>query len=199
MRRTSRWSGRGGAVATFAPETQGVVSSPLGTGRTDLVWFAVQTWPRYEKKVAAELESKAVTVFLPLLRDKHKWSDRTRIVESPLFPSYVFARVQPAPEARIPILRTNGVISFVGTCGVGTPIPAREIESVRTLLHRGISFHTHPFLTVGQRVRIRSGSLQGVEGVLVGKDDEDPSLVVSIQIIQRSVAVRLHGYQIEAA
>jgi transcription antitermination factor NusG len=163
------------------------------------VWFAVQTWPRYEKKVAAELESKAVIAFLPLLRDKHKWSDRTCMVELPLFPGYVFARIQPALEARIPILRTNGVTNFVGARGTGTPIPDGQIESVRTVLSRGISFQAHPFLNVGQRVRIRSGSLQGIEGVLVGKDNDDASLVVSIQIIQRSVAIRLSGYQIEAA
>jgi transcription antitermination factor NusG len=164
-----------------------------------MAWFALQTWPRYEKKVAAELANKFVSTFLPLLKNKHQWSDRIRIVELPLFPSYVFVKIAPTPEARVPVLRTNGVMGFVGVRGAGTPIPESQIESVRTVLNRGVSFHTHPFLNVGQRVRIRSGSLQGVEGVLVGKDNDDPSLVVSIQIIQRSVAIRLSGYQVEAA
>jgi transcription antitermination factor NusG len=161
-------------------------------------WFAIQTWPRYEKKVAAELEKKEVKAFLPLLKNKHQWSDRTRVVELPLFPGYVFVNIQQTLDARVPVLRTNGVTSFVGVRG-GSPVPESEIESVRTLLNRGISFQAHPFLTIGQRVRILSGSLRGVEGVLTGKANGDPSLVVSIQIIERSVAIHLNGYQIEAA
>jgi len=90
-------------------------------------------------------------------------------------------------------------MNFVGARGTGTPIPDTQIESVRTVLDRGISFHAYPYLSVGQRVRIRSGSLQGVEGVLVGKDNDDASLVVSIQLIQSSVAIHIRGYQIEAA
>ncbi len=196
-------TGGGGALATLVSnESHGVVSATSGPARTNLVWFAVQTWPRYEKKVAAELESKAVIAFLPLLRDKHKWSDRTCMVELPLFPGYVFARIQPALEATHPyIAQPNGVTNFVGARGTGTRIPdGTKIESVRTVLSRGISFQAHPFLNVGQRVRIRSGSLQGIEGdTVVGKDNDDASLVVSIQIIQRSVAIRPSGYQIEAA
>jgi len=95
-------------------------------------------------------------------------------------------------------LRTNGVTSFVGARGTGSPVPEGEIESVRALLGRGVSFQAYPFLNVGQRVRIRGGSLHGVEGILLENND-DLSLVVSIQIIQRSLSIRLAGYQIEAA
>jgi transcription antitermination factor NusG len=96
------------------------------------------------------------------------------------------------------VLRTNGVINFVGARNVGTPVPQSEIESVRILLARGIAFQDHSFLNIGQRVRIRGSSLDGVEGILVSKND-DLSLVVSIQIIQRSLSVRVAGYRIEAA
>jgi transcription antitermination factor NusG len=163
-----------------------------------LVWLAVQTWPRYEKKVAAELETKQVEVFLPLLPAEHQWSDRRRVVRLPLFPGYVFVRAPETFASRISVLRTNGVINFVGLRNAGTPIPESEIESVRTLLTRGIGFQSHSFLNVGQRVRIRGSSLDGVEGILVAKN-EDLSLVVSIQIIQRSLAIRVAGYRIEAA
>jgi transcription antitermination factor NusG len=95
-------------------------------------------------------------------------------------------------------LRTSGVINFVGLRNSGTPIPDTEIDSIRTLLTRGIAFREHSFLNVGQRVRIRGSSLDGVEGILVSKN-EDFSLVVSIQIIQRSLAIRVAGYRIEAA
>jgi len=189
-----------GALTTLTISDTQARTYPMGEAtRSDSAWFAVQTWPRYEKKAAAELERKAVEVFLPLTTEKHKWSDRTRRVELPLFPSYLFVNIRETLESRVPVLRTNGVTNFVGVRGIGTPIPEIQVESVRTLLSRGISFRSHPYLSVGQRVRILSGSLRGVEGVLTDKVDDDPTLVVSIQIIQRSVAIRLRGYQIEAA
>lgn len=188
----------GGALTTFS------MSSIQDVGRSvsnanGYAWFAVQTWPRYEKKVASELAKKAADVFLPLVKDRHKWSDRVRTVEVPLFSSYLFVNIPQDVDARVSVLRTNGVSNFVGVRGIGTPVPESQIESVRTLLDRGISFSHHPFLNVGQRVRVLSGSLRGVEGVLTGMANDDPSLVVTIQIIQRSVAIRLSGYQIEAA
>jgi transcription antitermination factor NusG len=190
----------GEALTKLAISEAHIMIHSSGEGaRYNPAWFAIQTWPRYEKKVATELENKEVNVFLPLLKNKHKWSDRTRVVELPLFPGYVFVSIQQTLNARVHVLRTNGVTSFVGVRGMGTPVPESEIESVRTLLDRGISFQAHPFLKIGQRVRILSGSLRGVEGVVTGKANDDPSLVVSIQIIQRSVVIRLSGYEIEAA
>jgi transcription antitermination factor NusG len=161
-------------------------------------WYAVQTWPRFEKKVATEFQRKEIEVFLPVLSTKHQWSDRHRSVQLPLFPTYVFVRIAPEPNSRIAVLRSNGVVGFVGVRGVGIPIPNSEIDSVRLLLARGVAFQPHPFLNVGQRVRIRGGSLDSVEGILLAKND-DLSLVVSIQIIQRSVSIRISGYQVEAA
>jgi transcription antitermination factor NusG len=159
-------------------------------------WYAIQTWPQHERKVAAEFQRKDIEVFLPLLSSKRQWSDRRQVVQLPLFPSYVFVRIGHEPSARIPVLRTNGVTGFVGIRGRGVSIPDSEIESVRLLLTRGVTFQQHPFLDVGQRVRIRGGSLDGVEGVLLAKHD-DLSLLVSIKIIQRSLAVRVAGYRIE--
>jgi transcription antitermination factor NusG len=158
-------------------------------------WFAIQTWPRYEKKVAAEFQRKTIETFLPLLSSKRDWSDRRQIVHSPLFPGYVFVRILQEPNPRITVLRTHGVTGFVGVRGSGIPIPDFEIESVRVLLARGVGFQQHPFLSVGQRVRIRDGSLSGVEGILLEKRD-DLSLLVSIQIIQRSLAIRIAGYSV---
>jgi transcription antitermination factor NusG len=174
-----------------------VVNSAPSSDRSE-VWVAVQTRPQFEKKVAVELQRKAIHVFLPLLASKHEWSDRRQIVHRPLFPTYIFVRILQIPDTRIAVLRTNGVATFVGARGTGDPIPESEIESVRVLLTRGISFQAHPFLNVGQRVRVRGSSLDGVEGVLVSKND-DLSLVVSIQMIQRSLSVRIAGYQVEAA
>jgi transcription antitermination factor NusG len=96
------------------------------------------------------------------------------------------------------VLRTNGVTGFVGVRGIGTPIQDSEIDSVRLLLDRGVAFQQHPFLNLGQRVRVRGGSLDSVEGILLAKND-DLSLVVSIEIIKRSISIRISGYQVEAA
>jgi len=163
-----------------------------------MAWLAVQTWPRYEKKVAAELEKKQIELFLPLLSAEHRWSDRRRIVQLPLFPGYIFVRIPETSEPRVSVLRTNGVIKFVGSRSAGTPIPQNEIDSVQILLKGGVVFQEHSFLNVGQRVRVRGGSLDGVEGVLMTKND-DLSLVVSIRIIQRSLSIRVAGYRVEAA
>lgn len=166
--------------------------------KSSAAWFAVHTWPRYEKKIAEQFKIQEIDTFLPLYSAKHEWSDRRQTVELPLFPSYLFVRIPETAEARIPVLRTNGVKNFVGVRGVGVPVPDGEIEGVRTLLTRRIPFEAHPFLNIGQRVRIRGGSLDGVEGVLVAKND-DLSLVISIAIIQRSLSIRMAGYQVEAA
>jgi transcription antitermination factor NusG len=89
-------------------------------------------------------------------------------------------------------------VNLVGDRGTGSAIPEAEINSVRTLLHRNIPFRSHPFLSVGQRVRIRGGALDGIEGTLQ-EEKSDLSLIVSIDIIQRSLSIRLEGYEIEAA
>jgi len=146
----------------------------------------------------SEMERRDVETFLPLFSSTHKWSDRSQIVQLPLFLGYVFVKVAPVPGARIPVLRAHGVVGFVGARGIGIPIQDSEIDSVRLLLNRGVAFQQYPFLNVGQRVRVRGGSLDSVEGVLVAKND-DLSLVVSIEIIQRSISVRISGYQVEAA
>jgi transcription antitermination factor NusG len=164
----------------------------------DRAWFAVQTWPRYEKKVTAELGNRSVEVFLPLQGAVHQWSDRRRVVQLPLFPNYVFVRIPGRLDSRITVLRTSGVIGFVGARGTGTSIPDSEIDAIRYILESGIAYDNYPFLRVGHRVRIRGGSLDGVEGILVEKNG-DQSLLVSINIIQRSLAVRLAGYRVEAA
>jgi transcription antitermination factor NusG len=161
-------------------------------------WFAIQTWPRHEKKVAAELREKGISVYLPMYSEKRQWSDRQRLVELPLFPQYAFVRITPKTEARIPVLRTPGVTGFVGKRGVGVPVPDREIEGIRTVLVQGVCFSHHSFLNVGKRIRIRGGSLDGVEGILTAINS-DATLVVSVELIQRSLAIRIAGFAVEPA
>jgi transcriptional antiterminator NusG len=159
-------------------------------------WYAVQTLPRHEKKASSELEAKQVQTFLPVISEVRQWSDRKRVIETPLFPGYAFVRIPAEPGARIAVLRTNGVVGFVGVRGIGTPIPENEIAAIQALLTRQIPFRAHPFLNIGQRVRIRGGALDGIEGILDAVKG-DQSLIISVELIQRSLAVRVAGYHVE--
>jgi transcription antitermination factor NusG len=159
-------------------------------------WCAVQTRARHEKKVAKQLQEKGATTFLPLVTQTHRWSDRRKVIELPLFPCYAFARLARSVEMRLSALQTPGVLNIVGAHGVGAPIPDKEIEDIQTLLAQNVGSSLYPFIKVGQRVRIRGGCLDGVEGILVA-EKSDRRLVVSIELIQRSVSVQIDGYEVE--
>src|ERR1700693_4068701 len=90
-------------------------------------WFAVRTRSRHEKIVAYQLRNQGVTAFLPLATQIHRWSDRKKIVQVPLFPGYAFVRVVPSSKQYVSVLRVYGVSSFVGVRGEGTPIPDKQI------------------------------------------------------------------------
>ncbi len=161
-------------------------------------WYALQTQARHEKMVMRRLEERRVPAFLPLIKEVHRWSDRKKVVETPLFGCYVFARIAASASERLRILRVEGVHGLVGAQGEGTPIPDEQIEAVRMVIQKRLPWQLHPFLKIGQRVRVRSGALDGMEGVLVSRDG-DRTLVISIDAIQRSLAVRVEGYEVEAA
>jgi transcription antitermination factor NusG len=159
-------------------------------------WFAVHTYPRHEKVVADRIQQQGLTTFLPMLTEVHRWSDRKKVVQLPMFSCYVFVQLVPTNEHRLRVLQTNGVISFVGSQRVGTVIPDDQIEAVRTLMAERAVCRTHPFLKIGQRVKVRGGALDGMEGVLVSQNGDD-SLVISVDAIQRSLAVRINGYDVD--
>ncbi len=169
---------------------------PLGPAAEAPCWYAVHTTARHEKRVAAHLEEKRVCTFLPLLLQMHKWSDRTSKVEVPMFTCYTFVRIAQTAEERLKVLRTPGVIGFVGSERQGTPIPELQMESLRTAVHQRIPCVPHPFVKVGRRVRIRGGALDGVEGILV-RQGADQSLVLSVELLHRSMSMRVEGYDIE--
>jgi transcription antitermination factor NusG len=169
-----------------------------GTSEEEKKWFALLTRARHEKLVVQRLHESGVTTFLPLVREVRRWSDRRKTVEFPLFSCYVFAKLAPTNRGRLQALQVDGVLKVVGTRVEGTPIPEEQIDAVRRILEERLPWHSHPFLKIGQRVRVRSGALQGVEGILVARSGES-SIVVSIDAIQRSLAVRIEGYEVEAA
>jgi transcription termination/antitermination protein NusG len=161
-------------------------------------WYALHTRPRHEKAVVQRLTERSVETFLPIITEVHRWSDRKKKVEMPLFGCYVFAKFIPSRADRLRVLRVDGVLGLVGSQSEGTPIPDEQIDAVRALVEGSLSWSTYPFLKIGQRVRIRSGALDGIEGILVSRNG-DSTLVISVDAIQRSLAVRVEGYQVEAA
>jgi transcription antitermination factor NusG len=163
---------------------------------SDSSWYAIQTLPRHEKKITTELHQKGIQSFLPLVSERHQWSDRRVSINAPLFPGYVFVRITQDQTTRVAVLRTIGVRNFVGMRGMGDPIPDNQIDGVRAIVSKGVPFCSSGFVNVGQRVRVRGGSLEGVEGIVTSVNG-DKSLVISVDLIQKSLAIRIAGFTIE--
>jgi len=183
---------------TLVREEIAAPSAPLlKSTAEELCWYAVQMRRRFEKKAAAQLRNKGIVTFLPLLKESHRWSDRCQVVEKPLFPGYGFVQLPASPNLRLRVLQTVGVTGFVMMNGAPIPVPEQQVEDVRLLLANEIACRAYPFLKVGQKVRVRGGCLDGLEGILIS-ENKDHSLVISIESIQRSVALRIDGYDVEA-
>lgn len=153
-------------------------------------WYAVQTRSNFEKIVEAELRSKEIESYLPVLKEAHRWKDRTKLVQKPLFPGYLFAKFVDDPALKLRVLRTTGTVRIVGGTTSIEPIPEAEITNVRRLLSSGGAAFTHPFLNVGAWVRVKQGPLKGVEGVLESFRSSS-RLVLSINLLSRSVATEI--------
>jgi transcription antitermination factor NusG len=159
-------------------------------------WYAIHTRSQHEKSVTAQLQAQGISIFLPLVTELHRWSDRRKLVQLPLFSCYTFLFMPFVPELWAKVLRVSGVLGFVGVRGQGVPIPENQIESIRTILASNAPYTLCPFLKVGQHVRIRGGALDGIEGMLVARSG-DRIVVISVEPIQRSIAVRIDDYQVE--
>jgi transcription antitermination factor NusG len=160
-------------------------------------WYAVQTRARHEKAVAYRLCERGVTTFLPTVKEVHRWNDRKKTVDLPLFSCYLFVKLMPGNQERQRVLRTESVLGLVGNLhGLGTPIPSEQIDAVRVLVTENLPWCSHPFLKIGQRVRVRGGALDGLEGILQALKG-DRKLVISVDAMQRSLAVQIDGYDVE--
>ena len=163
-------------------------------GTPSPAWFALYTRHQHEKKVADSLLGKGIEVFLPLYSAAHRWKDRVKQLSLPLFPNYVFVFVE--LEARFAILTSPGIYDFVRAAGRPAAIPLREIEAVRKALEKGISVEPHPFLKSGDRVRLKNGPLEGLEGLLVRKKSFY-RLVLSVELLARSISVEVDVADVE--
>lgn len=157
-------------------------------------WFALYTRHRHEKSVAQWISGKGIEVFLPLYKAAHRWKDRTKDLYLPLFPNYVF--VQAVPNQRGAVLSTPGVYDFVRLGGLSVPIPTDEIEAIRQAVEHSLNAEPHPFLKSGDRVRVKSGPLAGLEGILVRKKNFY-RLVLSVELLVKSIAVEVDVADVE--
>jgi transcription antitermination factor NusG len=165
-------------------------------GESSPQWFAAYTTPRHEKYVSEMLTERRVETFLPLYRSARQWKKSCPVVlELPLFPTYVFVRI--ARNARGAVLSMPGVISIVGSSKEPWPLPECEIEALRQGMQTR-KVEPHPYLKVGEKVRVKSGVMTGVEGILIRKKNEF-RVVLSLDAIMQSVAVEVGADDLEPA
>jgi len=189
MRHTTIWhkimmlqDGAETAVACTAMFPVAEVAQP------SLAWYALRVRSNFEWAVNAVLTGKEYEAFLPTYRTRRRWSDRTKEVEEPLFRGYTFCRFDAA--RRLPILTTPGVVSIIGSASGPIQVDEREIASVRGMVASGVVVGPWPFLREGQFVSVERGPLAGVEGIIVSFKGQY-RLVVSVSLLQRSVAVEI--------
>lgn len=151
-------------------------------------WFALRVKSRAEKIVALMARNKGFDEFLPVYQARRRWSDRVKSVELPLFPGYVFCRLN--PHHRLALLTIPGVLHLVGIGKVPVAIDDAEMIALQSAVGSGLATEPWPYLEVGQRVRLEEGPLVGIEGILVGTSKQQ-RVLVSVTLLKRSVAVAI--------
>jgi transcription antitermination factor NusG len=179
-----------GTLTARPPELPATILEEPGEGR----WYALYTAPRHEKRVAAQVEQQGFASFLPLYRSIRRWKDRRKELALVLFPGYVFVRM--ALENRLRVLQLPGAVHLVTFNGQPAELPEEEIESLRSRLDGAGNIEPHPYLSAGRHVRVRSGPLQGLEGIILRTKDRC-RIVLSIHLIMRSVAVEVDDGDLE--
>jgi len=156
-------------------------------------WFAVFTAPRHEKRIETHFHLREIENFLPVYRKQRKWKDGSKgMLQLPLFPNYIFVRI--GCGERVSVLKVPGVLSIVGGAKP-LAVPDSDIHFLREGLQHG-KIEPHPYIAVGTRVRIRSGVMAGMEGVLLRKKNNF-RVVLTLDVIMKSVTVEVDLEDIE--
>jgi transcription antitermination factor NusG len=151
-------------------------------------WFALQIRSRWEGTTAGLLRGKGLETLMPTYTSKRKWSDRFKVVESPLFPGYVFCRFD--VHNRLPVLITPGVISVVGRGKTPVAVDDAEIRSIQAAIASGIHMEPWPYVEIGERVRVKDDVLDGMEGIITSFKGSH-RVVISVTLLRRSVALEI--------
>ncbi len=176
-------------VATDVQERSAIIADPVAAK-----WFAVYTTPRHEKRVEEHFAQRQIDSFLPLYNSRRRWKDGSKVLLSlPLFPGYIFVHIR--RQERVRVLEVPGVLSLVGNSRELSPLPEDVIEALRTGLHLR-KVEPHPYLVVGERARIKSGALAGMEGVLLRKKNCF-RVVLTLDHVMQSVAAEVDAADLE--
>ena len=162
--------------------------------RLNTAWWAVYTRHQHEKAVAEMLSAKGFDVFLPLYESTRRWKDRRKVLSLPLFPCYLFVRG--GIDRRLQVVTTPGVHMILYRGQHVAIVPDSEIEAIRRAVEGPLRVEPHPFLKCGMRVRIKRGTLEGVEGILV-RGKNLCRLILSVEMLAQSVAVEIDASSVE--
>jgi transcription antitermination factor NusG len=156
--------------------------------KPELPWFAVRVKSNYEKPVSTALRGKGFEEFVPMYRARRQWSDRIKVIDLPLFPGYLFCRID--LNKRLPLLTTPGFLYLVGKGKTPEPVDEQEVIAIQSVVRSGLPALPWPSVVVGQKVRLEHGPLRGVEGV-VAKIADQHRIYVNATLLQRSVSVQV--------
>ena len=163
-------------------------------------WYALWTNSHCEQRVRDHLVEKGFRAFLPTVRE---WSQRAgvrRLIPRPMFPSYLFVQQHIDKRSYVEIMKTSGLVRILGERWDRLErIPGDEIDAIARLMNGDLPILPHPYLREGQRVRITDGALAGLEGVLVRARANRGLLVLSVELLRRSVAVEVDCAAVEPA
>ena len=155
---------------------------------SELLWYAGYTASRHEKRVAEHFVQRGVEHFLPLYETIHRWNNGRHRVQLPLFPGYIFVRM--ALRDRLRVIEVPGFVRLVGFNSLPCPLPESDINKMKDALNKGVLAEPYPYLTVGTRVEIRNGPMQGMTGILLRRQNKC-RVVISVDLIMRSMAVEV--------
>ena len=156
----------------------------------EMLWYAGYTASRHEKRVAEHFAQRGIEHFLPLYETIHRWNNGRHRVQLPLFPGYIFVRI--ALRNRLRVIEVPGFVRLVGFNSLPCPLPETDINKMKEALNKGVLAEPYPYLTVGTRVEVRNGPLQGMTGILLRRQNRC-RVVISVDLIMRSMAVEVEA------
>lgn len=159
-------------------------------------WYAIHTRSNCERRVSSTLTEIGIENYLPSFPEVHQWKDRKKVVDIPVFPAYLFLRIEDCRETRVKIARTDGVVRILGPGENIEAIPDEQVEGLRFLLKGGAKCMAHPLLREGAWVRVKRGALKNLEGLLV-RVKNHTRLVLSIDLLSRSVSTEVDAQDVQ--
>ena len=173
--------------STIDPELSLPAEDTVGS---QTLWYAGYTSSRHEKRVAEHFAQRGVEHFLPLYETIHRWNNGRHRIQLPLFPGYIFVHI--ALQDRLRVIEVPGFVRLVGFNSLPCPLPEADINRMKDALNKGVLAEPYPYLTVGTRVEIRNGPMQGMTGILLRRQNKC-RVVISVDLIMRSMAVEVEA------